>query len=267
MKIICMVKIVPDVDRFKYDFNNNRVVREKNRMILNPDDVCAVAFALKMKSLQSELDLEVVSMGPESVIPLAEDLIRVGVDRVSLISDKVFSGSDSYATSIVLSEYIKSVDFNCILTGTHAIDGDTAHVPSQVGELLDLCQMSGVIKIDESQFSNNSAVFTVDADDADYTYSVELPAILSLKKESNYKLPYIKYEDANKDVSSNIKIITNRELGINKSQTGIDGSLTKVNRTFIKEYAKKNAVVLNNDENGIDYVFNYLKENGLLNNE
>jgi electron transfer flavoprotein beta subunit len=259
-----MVKIVPDVDKFEYDFESNTVVRDNVRMILNPDDASGVGFALKVKSMKPDTIVEVVTMAPESVEPLLLDLARVGVDRVTYISDPIFSGSDSYATSKILAKYLETTSYDCILTGTHAIDGDTSHVPAQLGELLDLCQMSNVIKIDEDALDESKVVFTVDNDTSVSTYEMKLPGILSIQKESNYKLPYIKYEDINKDVNDQINIISNDDLAFEKGKVGLEGSLTKVNRTFVKEYKKRNKVVVGNDEQGIETVYSFLKDKGFV---
>lgn len=259
-----MVKFVPDVDNFKYDFESNTVVRENVRMIVNPEDACAVAFALKIKKNHPDTTVEIVTMAPKSVLPLVEELLRIGVDKAAFISDTVFSGGDSYATSRVISRYLETVDFDLILTGTHAIDGDTSHVPSQIGELLNLCQMSNVTHIDESLLNKEKAVFTVDSDASVAIYEVTLPAILSLNRESKYKLPYIKYEDLNKDVKNKINMISNRKLNFESSKVGFKGSLTKVSGTFVKEYDKRDKVVVSNDEDGIERVYAFLKEKGFV---
>lgn len=264
MKLICMVKIVPDVDKFKYDFETNTVVRENVRMILNPDDSSAVAFALKAKAANPDTIVEVVAMAPKSAMPILKDLVRVGADRVTLLCDRLFSGSDSYATSKILAGYLKTTSYDCILTGTHAIDGDTSHVPSQIAELLDLSQMSHVIRIDETEFAEGKAIFSVESDKAIATYEMPLPGVLSLQKESKYKLPYIKYEDMNREVDSQIYIITNEELNFKPNEVGLKGSLTKVNRTFVKEYQKRDQLVVANDEEGIEAVYAFLKKKGFL---
>lgn len=264
MKLICMVKIVPDVDKFKYDFERNTVVRENVRMIMNPDDASSVALALRVKATLPDTTVEVVSMAPKSGIPILKDLIRLGVDQVTLISDRFFSGSDSYATSTILAKYLKSTVYDCILTGTHAIDGDTSHVPAQLGELLNLSQMSNVIHVDETLFSEEKAVFKVDSEQSISLYEMEMPGILSLQKESKYKLPYIKRADINKDVQAQIKFVTNEDLRFEPKEVGLKGSLTKVNRTFVKEYARRNQVVVKNDDEGLERVYAFLKEKGFL---
>jgi electron transfer flavoprotein beta subunit len=264
MKIICMVKIVPDVEKFKYDFERNTVVRENVRMILNPDDASCVGFALKFKVLHPQTTVEVVTMGPMSVTTILEDLLRIGVDKATLISDSCFSGSDSYATSRILAKYLKTAMYDCILTGTHAIDGDTSHVPAQIGEVLDIAQMSNVVKIHENLMDKSKVVFTVDNDLAVSTYQMELPGILSLQKESKYKLPYIKYEDLNKDVKDKLNVVSNSDLNFKPEEIGLKGSLTKVNRTFVKEYEKRNKVIVGNDDEGIEVVYSYLQKKGFV---
>lgn len=264
MKIICLVKFLPDVENFQYDYEKNVLIRENVNLILNPDDASALAFALKVKEKEPQTFIEVVSMAPKSVIPHLEDLVRRDVDKATLISDRLYVGSDSYITSKILARYLESEEFDCIFTGTHTLDGDTSHVPSQVSELLDLNQISGIVKINENLFTRNFAVIDVESESVLSTYQIELPAILSLQKESKYKLPYIKYKDLEQDVSGRISVISNEELRFEKNQVGIKGSLTKVSRTYVKKIEKKNKIVVRNDDHGIEVVYSFLKEQGFV---
>lgn len=264
MKIVCLVKIVPDVDKFKFDFENNRVVRENVRMVLNPDDACGVAFALKVKAAKPDTRIEVVTMAPRSVIPIVSDLVRRGVDTAYLISDSLFSGSDSYATSLVLATFLKTFEYDCIITGTHAIDGDTSHVPAQVAELLNINQMSNIVSVEEAAFDTSRAVFKIEDESAVCTYEMALPGILSMLKESKYKLPYIKLSEAQRDVGDQIRMITNKDLKLDPSQLGVQGSLTKVNRTFVKAYEKRNRIQVDADEHGVEQVYSFLKDKGFV---
>jgi Electron transfer flavoprotein, beta subunit len=264
MKIICLVKFTPDVENFIYDYEKNVLVRENVRMILNPDDACAMAFALKIKENRPETVIEVVTMAPRSVIPQLEDLLRLNVDKATLISDPVFVGSDTYVTSRILGKYLKRTKFDCILTGTQAIDGDTSHVPSQIGEILEICQMSNVSGIDEDSFSEDSAIIEVDEETAFAKYEVSLPAVISLQKDRKYKLPYIKYADIKKEVLDRIEIIGNEALGFDPAEVGLKGSLTQISSTFVKTMEKRSKLVVKNDESGIDAVYSFLKERSFV---
>jgi electron transfer flavoprotein beta subunit len=264
MKIICLIKFVPDVENFKYDYERNVLVRENVRMILNPDDACSVAFALKVKEQQPGTVIEVVTMAPQSIIPQLEDLLRLNVDRAVLISDKVYVGSDTYVTGRILGRYLSEASFDCILAGTHTLDGDTSHVPSQVAELLGLSQMSNVVEIDEAVFCRERAVVLADEEFTYAKYEITLPAVISLRKDRKYKLPYIRYEDLSRDVKDRIRIIDNEELGFAQEEVGIVGSLTQISSTFVKSMEKKERLIVRNDEEGMNQVYSFLMERGFV---
>lgn len=264
MKLICVVKFVPDVDNFIYDFENNKLIREDMRLTLNPDDACAVAFALKVKERLAGTVVEVVTMAPGKIVPHVEDLIRLGVDKGVILADKAFAGSDTYVTSKVLSRYLLGQHYDCIITGTHAVDGDTAHVPAQLGEWLGLNQMSGIIKVDIEKFNKDFAYVDVDNDQTSFTYEISLPAILSLTRESGYKLPYVRKGEINRDVKSLICILGRENLGLDEEQTGLKGSLTRVVETYVKQYEKRDRTLVKADNDGVETVFNYLKEKGFI---
>ncbi|MFW5981053.1 MAG: electron transfer flavoprotein subunit beta/FixA family protein, partial [bacterium] len=179
-------------------------------------------------------------------------------------SDSLYAGSDTYATSKVLGHYLEGKEYDCILTGTHSLDGDTAHVPSQLGDILNLNQMSNIIKIDKDNFNKEKTIVTVDQGDKISTYEIKLPAILSLRKESAYKLPYIEYEKMSLDVSDDLNIVTNKELKLAEDKVGLKGSLTKVANTYDKQFAEKNKKIVENNDEGIDYVYSFLKEKGFV---
>mgnify|MGYP005849412455 CR=1 FL=1 len=264
MKLICLVKFIPDVENLKYDYDNNVIIRENVKLILNPDDASALALALKLKDMKQNINVEVVSMAPLNVIPYMEDLLRIRVDRATLITDKMYVGSDTFVTSKIIARYLQDTEFDCILTGTHSLDGDTAHVPSQIADILKVRQMSNIVKVYEESFSKESVVVEVDSEKEYCKYLVELPAILSIQKESKYKLPFIKYKDLGLDVRDKLYIITNEQLNFNKNEVGIEGSLTKVSRTFVKKNNKKQKFLLRVDEDGIETVFQFLRDKGFV---
>lgn len=264
MKIICVVKYVPDVDNIRYDFENHSLDRSRARLILNPDDACAVAVALQLKEKNENSSIELVTMAPKSVRAQMEDLLRLGIDRATILCDKAFAGSDTYATSKVLATYLKKQTFHMILTGTRAIDGDTSHIPAQIGAHLDLDQIAGVIGIDLNRTDCEKAYVKVDTENSDIDFEIALPAILSFSREGGYKLPYIKREEIDKDMSHRLFYQNREDLQLLENETGEYGSLTKVYATHTKEYSKKERQVVSVDEEGIETVFHFLKNKGLL---
>lgn len=264
MKIICLVKFVPDVDNFTYDYEKNVLVRENVKLILNPEDACALSFALRIKEKNPETFVEIVSMAPQSTIPLIEDLLRLNVDKATLISDKFYVGSDTYVTSKILVNYLRKEEYNFILTGSHSLDGDTAHIPSQIAEMLQISQLSNIVKVYEESLVNDSVIVLVDCEKNLSKYEMTLPSVLSIGKDSKYKLPFVKYKDLELNVRDRISVITNDELKFLQNEVGIKGSLTKVNRTFVRKLKKKEKVVVRNDDEGIEVVYKFLKDKGFV---
>jgi electron transfer flavoprotein beta subunit len=264
MKLICLVKFVPDVGSARYDFERHTLIRDSVHLQLNPDDACAVSFALRVKAKHPETIVEVVTMASVRVTPNMEDLLRVGVDRGTILSDSAFAGSDTYATARVLGRYLSQQDFSAILTGTHSIDGDTSHIPAQLGASLNLLQMSGIHKIDETMFEQNIARFDVESEQEITTYQTQLPCILSLTRESGYKLPYASRANLEKDFSSQIQVLTNADLGFLPEEIGLLGSKTRVVETFVKRITQREQRTVCADENGVEYVFRFLTDKGFI---
>jgi len=255
MKILCLIKFVPDVEDFQH--------REKATLVLNPDDACALAYALMIKRMEPSTVIEVVTMAPRSVQGQMEDLVRRKIDRATLISDRLFGGSDTLVTSTVLARYLQKADYDVILTGTHSLDGDTSQVPAQVAERCGLPHLSNIIALDQGSFVAGRPVVQVDHD-AVLSFAVELPAVLGLVKESGYKLPYVAYADLKNDVSAQVSVVSCAELGFEPGEVGLEGSKTRVRRTFVKKRTKKPRLEVRVDAAGIETVHAYLKEHGFL---
>jgi electron transfer flavoprotein beta subunit len=264
LKIICLVKFIPDVDNFTYDYEKNLLVRENMKLILNPEDACALAFALKVKGKNQDTFVEIVSMAPQSTIPLIEDLLRINVDKATLISDKLYVGSDTYVTSKIIAKHLSEKEYDFILTGSHSLDGDTAHIPAQIAEILQLSQLSNIVKVFEESLENDSVLVMVDCEKNFSKYEMALPCVLSIGKESKYKLPFVKYKDLELNVKDRIAVITNEELEFPQDEVGTSGSLTKVNRTFARKLHKKEKVVVRNDDEGIEVVYKFLEDKGFV---
>lgn len=268
MKIICAVKFVPDADSVAINVDNpsgDSKIRpgRHHRMILNPDDACALAFALQVKAGNPGCRVEVVSAGPRSVRPHMEDLLRLAVDRGTLICDPVFD-SDSSAAGEALARYIANRPCDCILTGSHSQDGGSASVPAHLAEAMDLDHMLGITRVDPDRFDTRRAVVEVTYDTQITTYEMAMPCVLSLTRESGYKLPYIKLTDMRRDVSDVLTVICAEEPGVSHDEKRSAGSVTRVVNIYPKTYDEKKQHIVQNDEAGITRVFEFLKAEGFL---
>ena len=140
MKIIALVKQVPDSTEIRVDKVTGTLIRAGVPSIINPDDLAGVEEALKIKETKDDVTVTVISMGPPQASGMLKELLARGVDECVLITDRAFAGADTCATSSTLAAAIEKIGYDLIIAGRQAIDGDTAQVGPQTAERLDnLC--------------------------------------------------------------------------------------------------------------------------------
>ena len=146
---IVLVKQVPDTanitgDAMKEDGTVNRAALPA---IFNPEDIHALEAALEVKDRFGGT-VTVVTMGPPKAADVLRDSLYRGADRVILLTDRRAGGSDTLATSYILSQAVATIgDYDFIFCGRQAIDGDTAQVGPQLAEKLGLPQVTYLEKI------------------------------------------------------------------------------------------------------------------------
>lgn len=145
LKIIVLAKQVPDTrnvgpDAMKADGTVNRAALPA---VFNPEDLNALEQALRLKDANPGSTITMLTMGlPKATEVLCEGLFR-GADRGVLLTDRALGGADTLATSYSLAQAIRKIgDYDIILCGRQAIDGDTAQVGPQVAEKLGLTQIT-----------------------------------------------------------------------------------------------------------------------------
>lgn len=264
MRILCLLKPAPDVDQLRYDRDRNVLNREQARLTLNPEEATAAATALELKRIAPDTYLEAVSLAPRAARPHLEDLARRGVDRVTLLTDPRFAGSDTWATSWVLSRYLATRAYDCIFCGAHTLDGGTGQVPAQIAEILGLPLMVGVTALVEMEPQTGQAVVEVEGETALMRFSVALPAVLGFQYNPERKLPYLRPADLSRDISGRVVVLGNDELGLDEAELGLRGSLTQVRRLEAGAREAKEPMCLRVDREGLDQVYRWLKERGFL---
>ncbi len=148
MNIFVCAKQVPDTNEIKIDPETNTLIRKGVPSILNTYDAFALEQALRIKDKDPEnVKITVISMGPPQAESMLRDTLAVGADKAYLVTDRKFGGSDTLATSYIISEAIKEVakregDYDMIFCGLQAIDGDTAQVGPEIAEHLDVPQVT-----------------------------------------------------------------------------------------------------------------------------
>lgn len=145
LNIIVLAKQVPDTrnvgkDAMKADGTVNRAALPA---IFNPEDLNALEQALRLKEQNPGSKVTILTMGPPRAAEIVKEGMYRGADGGIVLSDRAFAGSDTLATSYALSAAIKKLgDFDIILGGRQAIDGDTAQVGPQVAEKLGIPQIT-----------------------------------------------------------------------------------------------------------------------------
>ncbi|MFH1552595.1 MAG: electron transfer flavoprotein subunit beta/FixA family protein [Candidatus Omnitrophota bacterium] len=230
MKILVLIKQVPDTTDVKIDPETNTLKREGVESIINPFDMYAIEEALRVKERLEEAEVVVISMGPPQAEAALREAISMGCDRAVLLSDRKFAGSDTWATSYTLSQAIKKIgDYKIIFCGKQASDGDTAQVGPGVSMHLDVPQVTYVKRIEK-----------IDADGATVERMTEegydiiqtpLPAVLTVVKEINEpRLPSLKGKMKAK--KAEIPVWTAQDVGCDEEKIGLDGSPTRVVKIF-----------------------------------
>jgi len=229
MDILVCVKQVPDTSEIRIDPVTNTLIRSGVPSIVNPFDANALEAAVQLKEAHGG-SVTVISMGPEQAKNALKECLSLGADRAVLISDRLFGGSDTLATSYILANAIKRLGkFDLILCGKQAIDGDTGQVGPEIAEHLGIAQLTFVAKLDVK-----GDVITVqrEHDEGYEIVEAKLPVVVTVVKSINKpRYPSIKSKlAANKAVIDVLKASDLPE--INTEKIGLKGSPTKVKKTF-----------------------------------
>lgn len=151
LNIIVLAKQVPDTRNVgaKAMNDDGTVNRAALPAVFNPDDLCALEQALRLKDENPGSRITVLTMGPKRATELLREALYRGADEVVLLSDMAFAGADTLATSYALSTAIKKIGvYDVVLCGRQAIDGDTAQVGPQVAQMLSLPQVTAARAVD-----------------------------------------------------------------------------------------------------------------------
>ena len=254
MKIALLVKQVPDTSDIKWT-ENNTMQREGVESIINPYDVYATEVALKLKQSYSA-EVTVITMGPVQAEKMLKDIIALGCDNGVLVSDRKFAGADTYATGKTLSAAIQKVlpDFDIILCGQFAIDGDTAQTGPCVAGMLNIPQVTYVKDVEKV---DGNVVFAKRVIDEGLEFvSVQTPVLMCILK-SEFEPTRAKIDGVINAHDKSIKVLTLEDLGLEAEKVGLKGSPTYVAKAFRPEVKHKGEKVT---ENIVEVLYDKINE-------
>ena len=233
MKIIVCIKQVPDT-KGGVKFNPDGTLdRGAMLAIMNPDDKAGLEAALRIKE-QNGAEVTVITM----CLPKAADVLRealaMGADKAVLVTDRVLGGADTWATSTTLAGAIRNLEYDLIITGRQAIDGDTAQVGPQIAEHLGLPVVSYAEAIEVKE---NTVVVKRQYDDRYHMVEAKMPCLITALAELNdprYMTPGGIFDACAAEITTwgraDLKDVDDANLGLKGSPTKIAKASDKVRK-------------------------------------
>lgn len=229
MNIIVCVKQVPDTTEIKIDPVKNTLIRTGVPSIMNPFDKNALETGLRLKDAYGG-KVTVISMGPPQAKAVLREALSMGADEAYLVTDRAFGGSDTYATSYILSQAIKKLgEFDVILGGKQAIDGDTGQTAPSIAEHLGATRLTYVLDL---KVEDGKVIARRQVEEGTEVIETSFPVLCTATKESN-KPRYATIKGKLASLKAEIPEITLADLpDADVSKMGLKGSPTKVKATF-----------------------------------
>ena len=258
MKIVVCIKQVPDTTEIKLDPVTGTMIRDGVPSIMNPDDKGGLEMALALKDKYGA-QVTVITMGP----PQADDILReafaMGADRAIHLSDRKFAGADTLATSNAIAGALRMLDFDLVITGRQAIDGDTAQVGPQIAEHLDLPQVTYV----ENLEFDGDKLFTIrkSTEEGYQTVQVESPCVVTVLATAN-KARYMSVRGIVEAYDREVEIWNFNNISVDEAKLGLNGSPTRVWKSFTKGAKAAGKVFEVEPAEAVDVIIEKLKEYG-----
>lgn len=255
MKVVVCIKQVPDT-KGGVKFNPDGTLdRGAMLAIMNPDDKAGLEAALRLKD-QYGAEVTVVTMG----LPKAEDVLRealaMGADNAILVTDRVLGGADTWATSMTLSGAMRNLEYDLIITGRQAIDGDTAQVGPSLAEHLGIPVISYA---EDLKIDGDKVIVKRQFEDRYHILEAKMPCLITALAELNdprYMTPGGIFDAYDKEIT----VWSRNDLtGITDDNLGLSGSPTKIAKASDK--VRKGAgekVVPDTPDEGVSYIMDKL---------
>jgi len=259
MNIVVCVKQVPDTADVRIDPKTNTLVREGVPSILNPFDEFAIEEGLRIREKVGGR-VTVISMGPPQAGEVLRTALAMGADEVELLSDRAFAGSDTLATSYVLSRGIEKIgNVDLVITGKQAIDGDTAQVGPGIAARLGFSQLTYVSRVEEVDPVKGTMVVERLLDGGRERVEAKLPALLTVVKGINIpRQPSIlRIKKARTAV---IPTRSAQDIGADPDLTGQKGSPTWVETIFSPEQKTKGEMITGDADEAAGRLFDVIHQ-------
>lgn len=260
MKIIVCVKQVPDTTEVRLDPVTGTLLREGIPSIINPDDKAGLEAALRLKD-RYEAHVTVLTMGPPQADLALREALAMGADEAILLTDRAFGGADTWATSSTLASALSALEYDLIITGRQAIDGDTAQVGPQIAEHLGIPNISYA---EDLRIEGNTVVVKRQYEDRSHILRAEMPCLVTALSELNEPRDMTPRGIFEAFRDRTVKILTRADLAIDDGNIGLKGSPTRVMKSFTKAVRGKGTVVELDARDAAGWITERLQEKFVL---
>jgi electron transfer flavoprotein beta subunit len=260
MNILVCIKQVPDTTEVKLDPKTGTLIRDGVPSIINPDDKAGLEEALNLKD-KFNANVTVLTMGPPQAKNALKEALAMGADKGILLTDRAFAGADTLATSSTLAGAIKKIDYDLIIAGRQAIDGDTAQVGPQIAQHLDIPSITYVEKL---EIEGDSLIVNRAFEDGYAVLKSKMPLLITTLKEMNtprYMRVSGIYDSFNEE---NIQTWNLNDIEVCLDDIGLKGSPTKVKKSFTKGAKSAGKIHDVDEKQGASIILNALEEKFII---
>jgi electron transfer flavoprotein beta subunit len=257
MKVVVCIKQVPEAPTFEIDPQTNTLIRATGKLIINPFDMYALEEGIRLKERYGG-QATAITMGPPEAQEALREAIALGIDNAILLSDPIFDGCDTLATSHVLAKAINKLgQADIIICGRQTTDGDTGQVAPQLAEWLGMPFASYVSKIEEASEERMRLQRMVDS--GHQVVEIPLPAVITVVKEINLpRLPSLRGLMQSK--KAQVPTWSAQDLAVDASKVGLAGSATKVKMVFFPQRAGGGELLQGSPESLVEQLVEKLRE-------
>ena len=185
MHAIVCIKQVPDTTEVKMDPEKGTLIREGVPAVINPFDMYAIEEGIRLKETHGG-KATVLTMGPPQALEAIKEAVAMGCDDAVLVSDRAFAGADTWATAYTLAQAVRKVgDYDVIICGRQAADGDTGQVGPGIATQLGINQLTYVFKIREINLDARTITVERLVEEGREVVTSGLPCLLTVVKDIN----------------------------------------------------------------------------------
>ena len=264
MNIVVCIKQVPDTKggvKFNADGTLDRAAM---LAIMNPDDKAGLEAALRIKD-QNGAKVTVLTMGLPKADAVLREAMAMGADDAILVTDRVLGGADTWATSTTIAGALRNLDYDLIITGRQAIDGDTAQVGPQIAEHLGIPHVSYAASVEVE--GDDTVVIRRNFEDRYHIIEAKTPLLITTLGEE-IEPRYMSVGgifDAYREKEVKVWGYEDLQGCVDDSNLGLKGSPTQVKKSFTKPVKPAGTLYqeVSADE-AVEIIVNKLKEKYII---